>query len=109
MSRIVLHDYFRSSASYRVRIALNLKGIDYDRIAVNLADGAQKEEAYRALNPQGFVPMLDIDDRRLTQSLSIAVYLDQTRPDPPLLPRDPGDSAHVRSLALAIVSLVEVL
>lgn len=102
MSRIVLHDYFRSSASYRVRIALNLKGIDYDRIAVNLADGAQKEEAYRALNPQGFVPMLDIDDRRLTQSLSIAVYLDQTRPDPPLLPRDPGDSAHVRSLALAI-------
>jgi maleylacetoacetate isomerase len=102
MSRIVLHDYFRSSACYRVRIALNLKGIDYERIVVNLAEGAQQSDDYHALNPQGFVPMLDIDDRRLTQSLSIAVYLDQTRPEPPLMPRDPGDGAHVRSLALAI-------
>ena len=102
MSRIVLHDYFRSSACYRVRIALNLKGIDYERIVVNLAEGAQQSHDYHALNPQGFVPMLDIDDRRLTQSLSIAVYLDQTRPEPLLMPRDPGDGAHVRSLALAI-------
>lgn len=102
MSRIVLHDYFRSSACYRVRIALNLKGLDYDRVVVNLANGEQQSDEYHALNPQGFVPMLDIDDRRLTQSLSIAVYLDQTRPEPPLMPRDPGDGAHVRGLALAI-------
>ncbi len=102
MSRIVLHDYFRSSACYRVRIALNLKGLDYDRVVVNLAEGAQQSDEYHALNPQGFVPMLDIDDRRLTQSLSIAVYLDQTRPKPPLMPRDPGDGAHVRGLALTI-------
>jgi maleylacetoacetate isomerase len=102
MSRIVLHDYFRSSASYRVRIALGLKGLDYERRSVNLADGAQKSATYRGVNPQGFVPALEIDGLTLTQSLSIAVYLDQTRPDPPLLPRDPADSAHVRSLALTI-------
>ncbi len=103
MSRIILHDYFRSSASYRVRIALNLKGIAYERISVNLAEGAQKSAEYRALNPQGFVPMLDIDDLKLTQSLSIAVYLDQTRPEPMMLmPRDPADGAHVRGLALTI-------
>ncbi len=102
MSRIILHDYFRSSASYRVRIALNLKRIAYERVSVNLADGAQKSADYRALNPQGFVPMLDIDDLKLTQSLSIAVYLDQTRPEPMLMPRDPADGAHVRGLALTI-------
>ncbi|HEX2725121.1 MAG TPA: maleylacetoacetate isomerase [Beijerinckiaceae bacterium] len=102
MTRPVLHDYFRSSASYRVRIALGLKGIDYDRRSINLAEGEQKSALFRAANPQGFVPLLEIDDLRLTQSLSIIVYLDQTRPEPPLLPRDPADSAHVRSLALAI-------
>lgn len=102
MGRIILHDYFRSSASYRVRIALNLKGIAYERVSVNLAEGAQKSAEFRALNPQGFVPMLDIDDLKLTQSLSIAVYLDQTRPEPMLMPRDPADGAHVRGLALTI-------
>ena len=102
MSRIVLHDYFRSSASYRVRIALNLKGVEYEQHSVSLADGAQKSAEYRALNPQGFVPMLEIDGQRLTQSLSIIVYLDQRFPEPPLLPRDPGEGAHVRSLALAV-------
>jgi maleylacetoacetate isomerase len=102
MTRAVLYDYFRSSAAYRVRIALNLKGVDYDRHPVNLVDREQKEAAYREVNPQGFVPTLEIDGLRLTQSLSIMVYLDQTRPEPPLMPRDPADGAHVRAMALAI-------
>jgi maleylacetoacetate isomerase len=102
MTRPLLHDYFRSSAAYRVRIALNLKGIEYDRNSVNLAEGEQKGPAYKALNPQGLVPMLEIDGLKLTQSLSIAVYLDQQYPEPPLVPRDPADGAHVRSLALTV-------
>lgn len=98
----VLHDYSRSSASYRVRIALNLKGVEYQQRAVSLVDGAQKSPEYRALNPQGFVPMLEMDGQRLTQSLAIIVYLDQRFPDPPLVPRDPVAGAHVRSLALTV-------
>jgi len=102
MPRAVLHDYFRSSASYRVRIALNLKGVDYEQRPVNLAKGVQKGAAFRELNPQGLVPMLEIDGHRLTQSLAIIVYLDQKFPDPPLMPADPAESAHVRALALAV-------
>ena len=102
MSRPILYDYFRSSAAYRVRIALNLKGVDYEQRQVNLAAGEQKGDDYRAINPQGLVPMLEIDGNRLTQSLSIMVYLDQTRPEPMLMPRDPADGAHVRSMALGI-------
>ena len=102
MTRPLLHDYFRSSAAYRVRIALNLKGIAYDRHSVNLAQGAQKQADYRALNPQGFVPMLEIDGLKLTQSLAIAVYLDQKFPEPALMPRDPADGAHVRALAMTV-------
>ena len=102
MTRPVIHDYFRSSAAYRVRIALNLKGIEYDSRTIDLREGEQKGTAYRALNPQGFVPMLEIDDHRLTQSLAIIVYLDQHFPDPPLMPSDPADQAHVRALALSI-------
>jgi len=100
--RAILHDYHRSSASYRVRIALNLKGIDYESRPVNLLEREQKSSEYRALNPQGFVPMLEIDDHRLTQSLAIIVYLDQRFPDPPLVPADPADGAHVRALALVV-------
>jgi maleylacetoacetate isomerase len=98
----VLFDYWRSSASYRVRIALNLKGVAYRAEKVDLAAGGQGEGAYRARNPQGFVPLLEIDGRRLTQSLAIIAYLDATRPEPPLLPADPGDAAHVQALALTI-------
>jgi maleylacetoacetate isomerase len=100
--RAILHDYYRSSAAYRVRIALNLKGVDYESRPVNLAEGEQKATAYRALSPQGFVPMLEIDDHRLTQSLAICDYLDERFPDPPLVPEDAADRAHVLALALTI-------
>jgi maleylacetoacetate isomerase len=102
MSRPILHDYARSSASYRVRIVLNLKGLEYDRHAVNLLEGDKKADAYRALNPQGLVPMLEIDGLKLTQSLAIMVYLDQRFPEPQLMPADPADGAHMRAMALAI-------
>ena len=102
MSRSVLYDYHRSSAAYRVRIALNLKGIAYESREVNLLHGDQKNDDYRALNPQGLVPTLEIDGHRLTQSLAIIIYLDQTFPEPPLVPRDPADGAHVRAMALAV-------
>ncbi len=102
MSQPILHDYYRSSAAYRVRIALNLKGVEYESRSVNLAEGAQKSDEYRALNPQGFVPMLEIDGLKLTQSLSIIMYLASRFPEPPLLPDDAGEAAHVRGMALAI-------
>jgi maleylacetoacetate isomerase len=102
MTKPLLFDYFRSSACYRVRIALGLKGVDHDSVSINLVEGAQREAEYRARNPQGFVPMLEIDGRRITQSIAIIAYLEATRPEPPLLPRDAGDAAHVRALALTI-------
>ncbi|MDQ3139705.1 MAG: maleylacetoacetate isomerase [Pseudomonadota bacterium] len=102
MTTPMLFDYYRSSACYRVRIALNLKAIDHNSAAIDLAAGAQKADAYRAQNPQGFVPMLDIDGQRLTQSIAIIAYLEATRPEPALLPRDPADAAHVHALALTI-------
>jgi len=98
----VFYEYHRSSAAYRVRIALNLKGVDYESRPVNLLESEQRSDDYRELNPQGLVPMLEIDGHRLTQSLAIIVYLDQAFPDPPLVPRDPADGAHVRAMALAI-------
>jgi len=102
MSRPIFYDYFRSSAAFRVRVALNLKGVDYEDRQVDLREDAQKADSYRELNPQGLVPMLEIDGQRLTQSLSIIVYLDQRFPEPALMPRDPADGAHVRAMALAV-------
>lgn len=102
MTKPRLFDYFRSSASYRVRIALNLKGVDYDSVSVNLVEGGQRGSDYRGINPQGLVPALEIDGRILTQSLAIVDYLEATRPDPLFLPAEPADSAHVRALALAV-------
>ncbi|KAB8055502.1 maleylacetoacetate isomerase [Janthinobacterium rivuli] len=99
-----LYTYFRSSAAYRVRIALNLKGIDYDSIPVHLLQdgGQQLLPAYRAVNPSALVPALDDDGAILTQSLAMLEYLDETRPGVPLLPADPLERARVRALALAI-------
>lgn len=102
MAQAILYDYWRSSAAYRVRIALNLKGVEYEQRSVNLAAGEQKADDYRAINPQGLVPMLEIDGHRIAQSLAIIVYLDQTIGEPALMPRDPADGAHVRAMAMTI-------
>ena len=102
MSRIILYDYYRSSACYRVRIALNLKGIEYEKRIINLADGDQKSEEYRSLNPQGLVPMLEIDGHRLVQSLAIINYLDIRYPTPPLIPAAAAERAHVVAMAMTV-------
>jgi maleylacetoacetate isomerase len=102
MSRPILYDYHRSSAAYRVRIGLNLKGVDYERRPVNLLESEQKSAEYRALNPQGFVPMLEIDGHRLTQSLAILSYLDLRFANQPLLPNAAEVRAHVLAMSLTI-------
>ncbi len=102
MSRIILYDYYRSSAAYRVRIALRLKGVDYESRQVDLRSDAQKSSEYRALNPQGLVPMLEIEGHRLTQSLAIINYLDIRFPVPPLIPAAAAERAHVVAMAMAI-------
>ncbi len=100
-----LYDYFRSSAAYRVRIALGLKGVAVERAFVHLRKGVQREAAYLARNPHGLVPALELDDGRLlTQSMAIIEFLDETVPSPPLLPRGAENRARVRGLALAIVA-----
>jgi len=106
-----LYDYYRSSAGYRVRIALNLKGVVPDeRTFVHLRMGNQRAQDYLTLNPQGLVPALQLDEAHvLTQSLAICEYLEETHPAPPLLPADPLGRARVRALALAIACEIHPL
>lgn len=101
---IVLHNYFRSSAAYRVRIALNLKGLSFDYIPVHLTrdGGAQFSPSYRALNPQQLVPLLDDEGFQLSQSLAIIEYLDEKHPQTRLIPESVEGRARVRQIALAI-------
>jgi len=96
---LTLHGYWRSTASYRVRIALGLKGLDYRQIAHDLRTGAQREHGFVALSPQGLVPALDTDGAVVTQSLAIIEWLDEQWPEPPLLPCDPLGRATVRAMA----------
>lgn len=102
MPKPILYDYWRSSASYRVRIALNLKNIEYESRQIDLREGEQKSAEYHALNPQGLVPMLEIDGQRLTQSLAIINYLDIRYPTPPLIPAAAAERAHVVAMAMAV-------
>jgi maleylpyruvate isomerase len=99
-----LYTFFRSSASYRVRIALNLKGLAYEQMPIHLrrAGGEQFAAAYKAINPQALVPALEDNGGILTQSLAIIEYLEERYPKPPLLPADPADRALVRSMALVV-------
>ena len=100
---MVLHGYSMSSASYRVRIALALKGIDVTTVTKQLRRGEHRLKDFLELNPQGFVPVLELDDgRTIAQSLAIIEYLDELRPQPPLLPSPPFERARVRGMALLI-------
>ncbi|MBV8131253.1 MAG: maleylacetoacetate isomerase [Alphaproteobacteria bacterium] len=94
-----LYSYFRSSAAFRVRIALNLKKLEYETAPIHLRRNDQTRPDYLAVNPQGLVPTLEDGSRTLIQSLAIIEYLDETYPDPPLLPHDPSDRARVRALS----------
>jgi maleylacetoacetate isomerase len=99
---IRLYDYWRSSAAYRVRIALNLKGLAYESVDMSLANGAHLTDAYKAINPQQFIPLLEVDGHRLTQSIVIIDYLDTRFPEPRLIPAGPAERARVMALALII-------
>jgi maleylacetoacetate isomerase len=97
-----LYGYFRSSAAFRVRIALNLKGIAYEQVPIHLRKNEQRNPDYLELQPQGLVPALEHDGEVFIQSLAIIEYLDEIHPEPPLLPGHPADRARVRALAQAI-------
>ena len=105
-----LYNYFRSSASFRVRIALNLKGLAYDYVPVHLAKGEQKQPEFAALTAEGLVPLLELDDgQRLSQSMAIIEYLDETHPQPALLPADAAGRARVRALSQIVACEIHPL
>jgi maleylacetoacetate isomerase len=104
MTETLLFDYWRSSASYRVRIVLNLKGVDYQSVPTDLLTASHKAADYVARNPQGFVPMLSIDGHDLTQSLAIIDYLDANYSDPPMVSSDPATRAKTLAQALVIAA-----
>lgn len=105
-----LYNYFRSSASFRVRIALELKGLAYTYVSVHLACGEHREASYAALAPEQLVPLLELDDgTRLSQSMAIIEYLDETHPAPPLLPAEPLARARVRALAQIVACEIHPL
>jgi maleylacetoacetate isomerase len=105
-----LHNYFRSSASFRVRIALELKGLPYDYLPVHLVKGEHKSDRFAAVSPSGLVPALETDSGEvLGQSMAIIEYLDETHPNPPLLPKDPLGRARVRALAQLIACEIHPL
>jgi maleylpyruvate isomerase len=109
-STFTLHSFFTSSASHRVRIALNLKNLPFEYVSVSIvAQDTDEFAAYRALNPQALVPMLVHGDVTVTQSIAILEYLEEVAPEPALLPKDPAERARVRSLALYIVSEIQPL
>lgn len=99
---MILHGYWRSGAAYRTRIGLNLKGLSYEQRGVDLRTGAQRSEAFVALNPQGMVPALEAEGAVLTQSPAILEWLEEAHPSPPLLPTDPVGRARVRAMAALI-------
>jgi maleylacetoacetate isomerase len=104
-----LYGYFRSSAAFRVRIALNLKKLDYDNAFIHLRRGDQAQPDFLRLNPQGLVPALEVDGERLIQSLPIIEYLDERHPEPPLLPGDAAGRARVRALAAIVACEIHPL
>ncbi|WP_309971882.1 maleylacetoacetate isomerase [Variovorax guangxiensis] len=104
-----LYNYFRSSASFRVRIALNLKGLDYDYLPVHIARGEHKTGSFSAISPDMLVPLLEDDGERFTQSMAIIEYLDEIHPEPALLPHDPVGRAHVRALAQTVACEIHPL
>jgi len=104
-----LHNYFRSSASFRVRIALALKGLDYEYLPVHLARGDHKLPGYTSISADRLVPLLEVDGERLSQSMAIIEYLDETHPLPPLLPKDAAGRAKVRALAQMIACEIHPL
>lgn len=104
MNDIILYDYWRSSASYRVRIVLNLKGVNYTSVPTSLLEGDHKTPEYVARNPQGFVPMLHIDGHDLTQSLAIIDYLDANYHDPKMVSSDPAMRAKTLAQAMVIAA-----
>lgn len=97
-----LYGYSRSSAAFRVRIALNLKGLGYDNASIHLRRGDQRQPPFLGVNPQGLVPALEIDGQTLVQSLPIIEYLDETHPEPPFLPSEAAGKARVRALAAVV-------